>query len=1010
MPMTAYEHSVDNPIINSPFEEPVRHWIVRRDKPPVLQEGRRPAGFHQRTTEGQARFNADNLDPVTYDVSAENGLIEFKIVTAIREALARWRESDYKGATPVTKELLAHWTSEHRHFGQRLFFAQIEAAETIIFLNEAPKEYQRRIADSIPLDMPSEDSMKAGTEAFRRYACKMATGTGKTAVMGMLAAWSILNAKHQPRDERFSDKILVVCPNVTIRKRLQEMDPGHGEGNVYLSRGLIPDKHLNDLAGGTVMITNWHNLALKMSDGGVSGGDTHKVVKVGTYNGRTGKWEESAAAWLRRIEKLGKGSGRSAKWLIFNDEAHHAYRRNDVGGETSEFEDKFIENEFRRQATIWIEGLDRINAQAGITMCVDMSATPFYLMNSGNDVGKPFPWIVSDFGLLDAIESGMTKVPQLPSQDHTGALDAAYFNIWRWMQERAKDDRISNKPDLVARLASQPISLLAARWKETFDDWQKAAKRNGEEFVPPIFIVVCSNVDIAKAVHKWISNNDALPWFRNEPRKNVTVRIDSGKLKEIDEGIGSNLSKELRYILDTAGKKDWPGGRVPDEWRDFVISHNREAEKDDSLRRLSESPPPGRDVRCIVSVSMLTEGWDANTVTHIIGLRPFNSQLLCEQVTGRALRRKSYAFDEDGMLSEEIATICGVPFELVPFKTSPPTGTKPKPLQTSLIEAENGKREFRIEIPVVEGCTITSDLGLEIDWARVHQVTIDPSTVPSEVDFHPNLAHEGGLAKNSPGKTERISIEKWRSMHRKQSIAFILAHRVCERWRFAKDSKDHAAPLHVLFPHVVQAAIRFLDEKVVVRGDADPRDILASEEYTADAVQSIFGAIHNGVEGSEPQKKARVIGMLKTDNVKFRTSKKVWKPIHHSHLNMMQADTEKWEQSAAYYLDSHSKVARWVKTDGTNFGDGAMFKIPYYYKDDRERSYHPDFVAVTECGLNLIIEIKGAEIDADITDAKAKAAEHWARILTAEGNHGRWEYLLVGNPHDLPVIINEVID
>ena len=1009
-----YEHSVENPIINSPFREPTRHWLVRPDQRPVLKDERRIAGFYQREMEGHARFNIHNLASDIYDAGDGSGLIEFKIVTAIREALARWRESGYTGATPITRELFAYWSSEHRHFGKRLFFAQIEAAETIIFLNEAPEEFQRGVADRIPFDMPSDASIEAGVMAFRRYACKMATGSGKTAVMGMLAAWSILNAKQRPTDERFSDKVLVVCPNVTIRKRLQEMDPGYGKGNIYHVRKLVPKKHMKDLAGGSVMITNWHHLALKLSDGGVPGGDTHKVVKVGSYNERTDRWEESTEAWINRIEKLGKGSCRSSKWLVFNDEAHHAYRRNDAEKETSEIGDARIENEFRRQATIWIEGLDRINMQAGITMCVDMSATPFYLSNSGNDVGRPFPWIVSDFSLLDAIESGMTKIPQLPSHDQTGALDAAYFNIWRWVQERAVADghgeKISKKPDLVAEYASQPITMLAGEWKKTFDEWQDASKKSGEEFVPPILIVVCGNVDIAEAVHKWISDNDALPWFRNERGKEVTVRIDSSRLKEIDEGTGSDLSKRLRHTLDTAGKKDWPGGKVPDEWCDLVARHNREAMSNSSLHRLSESPPPGKDVRCIVSVSMLTEGWDANTVTHIVGLRPFSSQLLCEQVTGRALRRKSYAFNDEGMLAEEIATICGVPFELVPFKTSPPPDTRLTPPPLHLIEAEDEKREFRIEIPVVDGRTIAKNLEFEIDWAQVHQVTIDPATIPSEVDFHPNLAHEGSLAKDSPGKKERISLDRWRSMHRKQSIAFILAHRVCDKWRHAMMDEDLAAPLHVLFPQVAQAAIRFLDEKVVVRGNGDSRDILASESYASKAVQSIFTAMRNGTSGSELQEKAKVVKTLKTDDVKFKTPKNVWAPIHKCHLNKMPADTEKWEQCAAYYLDSHPRVARWVKADGTEFGDGGIFEIEYYFGNDRARSYRPDFVAVTECGLHLVVEIKGAAIDADITDAKAKAAEHWAKMLTAEGNHGRWEYLLVGNPHDLPSRINKILD
>ena len=1009
----AYEHSVENPIINSPFEEPKQHWNVRQGQRPDLKKGRRVAGFYQREMEGHARFSVHNLDPEIYRADSDSSLVEFRIVTAIRDAVADWRESGYEDASPVTKDLLAHWRSGDRRANTRLFFAQIEAAETIIFLREAPPKYQRGIVERIPIDMPSKASMKMGVQAFKRYACKMATGTGKTTVMGMLAAWSILNAGRYPNDERFSDTILAICPNVTIRGRLRELDPRLGSGNIYRTRDLVPKKFMDDLMNGTVMIANWHRLAVKPSNGGMPGKKSSRVVRAGIYNEQTGEWEESPGEWLNRIRReLGGINGRSARWLIFNDEAHHAYRRDDTEEEVSEIGDANIEKEFRRQATIWIEGVDRINKYAsgdgseGITMCVDMSATPFYLSNSGNDVGKPFPWIVSDFGLLDAIESGMTKIPQLPSQDQTGALEAAYFNIWRWVQERAQAEghtkKISNNPDIIVKHASQPISLLAAEWKETFDNWRSISEKMNEEFVPPIFIVVCSNVKIAKAIHEWIADNDTLPWFRNEPGKEVTVRIDSSRMKDIDAGTGKNHkdpSKRLRYILDTAGKKDWPGGKVPEEWRDIVIRHNRDAEEDDTLHRLSESPP-GRHVRCIVSVSMLTEGWDANTVTHIVGLRPFSSQLLCEQVTGRALRRKSYAFDDKGMLAEEVATICGVPFELVPFKTNAPQEVEEGHRDMHYIEADDEKQEFKIEIPDVSGFTYAKGFELNIDWKRMSQVTIDPSKTPSEVDFHPNLAHEGGLAKNSPGKKERVSIEKWRSMHRMQSIAFMLAHRVCERWR--KEMGDHAVPLHVLFPKVAQVAIRFLNEKVVAGGGSDPRDILASENYTTKAVQSIFGAMQNSATIDEFEERATVARILSTEDVGFHTARNVWEPIHKCHLNKMVADTKQWEQSAAYHLDMHPRVARWTKTDGT------YFEIEYRLGETKSQ-YRPDFVVVTDCGLSLVVEIKGAAISDDITDAKAKAAERWARAVTAEGNHGRWEYLLIGNPNDLPSRIDKIL-
>ena len=1032
----SYEHSVENPIINSPFAEPKRHWLVRENSAPTQLHYRREAGFHQRGTETKAMFDTRTLDPAQYKVHEEGGLIEFRIVMAIRKALQEWRDSGYDGATRITRQLLEHWRSETRSRNTYLFFAQIEAAETIIFLAEAPELYRRDVP-AIPSDAPNEAAQAAGTEAFTRYACKMATGAGKTTVMGMLAAWSILNAKRNPRDERFSDTILVVCPNVTIRGRLQELDPKRMDGSIYVTRDLVPSRHRSDLAAhSSVMISNWHRLALKKSTGGLPEGEASPVVMGGAF--------ESPEAWIDRVVKDLNGSRASSrshgKWLIFNDEAHHAYRHGE--GHTNRSRnmnaglgDNNIVKEFKRQATIWVEGLDRINSLQGVTMCVDMSATPFYLQHTGNELGKPFPWIVSDFGLLDAIESGMTKIPQLPAQDQSGALDAAYFNIWRWVQDRAEADghgkKIANRPDLVVKYASQPISMLAGEWDKAFEQWRKDAEKNGSDFVPPIFIVVCSSTAVAKAIHKWITTNPALPKFHNQPGKDVTVQIDSSMMKKIEDGGESSsndkdndadFAKRLRFILDTAGKQKWPGGKPPDEWVDYVLRYNRGAENDDSIHRISEAPP-GRNVRCIVSVSMLSEGWDANNVTHIVGLRPFGSQLFCEQVAGRALRRKSYDFDdslpvEDIRLSEEIATVCGVPFELVPFKASPDGGKPHKPRPQRIVEADPNKADFRIEIPVFERRTSMKSVNFDIDWGAVQKVTLDPDKIPAEFDAHPNLAHEGRLAKNSPGKKQRITLEEWRKMHRQQSVAFMLADRVCKKLRRALEASDLATPMHAMFPPVVDAASRFLDdrEKLVIKGNGDPRDVLANEDYAERATQSLFNAFESAANGMDGERERAIVShVLSTDDVCHPTSKEVWEPIEKCHLNMMIADTKTWEQSAAYYLESHPKVIKWVKTGGTRFSKtggtslGEDKFILRYYLDEKPRTYEPDFVAVVDNDLHLVIEIKGREIAADKTDSKAKANERWARDLTALGDYGRWEYMLVGDPHNLTKMIDEAI-
>ena len=474
---------VQNPIINSPFIEPQHHWLIEHGKSPVKADGRREASYFYRVPEssGRGKKNKQQLDLAgELNVGEQEDL---PIVNWLRQRIKQWREGaltgiPYDGASTVSKELLALWTAGSDRRRQRLFFAQVEAAETIIFLVEAAKVYQKN-RPIVPVDKPGDQSVDAGFKAFTRYACKMATGAGKTTVMGMLSAWSILNRVAAPTDERFSDTILIVCPNVTIRERLQELDPALGDLSLYRTRQLVPVHRMEELRRGEVMIANWHKLAKKETNS--VNGDSAKVVKTGVATevvinaGRKDekietKYFESDKAWFKRIrQELGSGKGRSDHWLVFNDEAHHAYRRGDNAKDVDLDEDKSIARKNAKEATIWIEGLDRFNKLAGgrkkgIRLCVDLSATPFYIQGSGNEVGKPFPWVVSDFGLLDAIESGLVKIPQLPTRDITGANEATYFNVWRWVEERAEQDGLGWKlnPQIVMTYASAPITTLAA--------------------------------------------------------------------------------------------------------------------------------------------------------------------------------------------------------------------------------------------------------------------------------------------------------------------------------------------------------------------------------------------------------------------------------------------------------------------------------------------------------------------------------------------------------------------
>lgn len=1016
-PITVAE--VESPIINSPFTEPQCHWQIERGKVPVKAEGRRRASYFYRVPEHSGRGRRNRAQAEMFE-SERGEEVELEIVNLIRERVKEWREGArsggvaYDGASPVTKELLDLWRSDERM--QRLFFAQIEAAETIIFLVEAADIYRKGIPE-IPKDEPGLAAKAEGLRTFLRYACKMATGSGKTTVMGMLASWSILNRIAAPRDDRFSDTILIVCPNVTIRERLQELDPALGDLSLYRTRQLVPPHRMEELRRGEVMIANWHRLAKKETN--TVNGDSAKVVKAGEpvevvkNAGKANetvetKYFESDAAWFKRIRReLGSGKGRSPHWLIFNDEAHHAYRRGDVaeGDEQTLDEDKDLAKKNAREATIWIEGLDRIHKLAGgsrrrgINLCVDLSATPFYIQGSGNEVGKPFPWVVSDFGLLDAIESGLVKIPQLPSRDVSGAEEAAYFNIWRWVQAKAKEDGFGTNvtPQIVMNYASAPINLLATEWHQRFLEWEQFAKTQHKHPVPPVFIVVCRDTAVAREVHGWLATGEggygeAPAWFRNAPGQEVTVRIDSKVIEDIEEGGTKDETRRLRFILDTIGKAEWPGRKVPDEWAELVRKHNDKAASEDndgSLKWIDERIPPGRDVRCIVSVAMLAEGWDANTVTHIVGLRPFGSQLLCEQVVGRALRRKSYALNEETqMFAEETAKVFGVPFELIPFKVSP-SGETPPQTDPNHIYSVPEKAEFEITFPVVTGYHQSGQFDVFVDWEQVAKVTIDPMKIPQTVELTPLTTPDGTLAAYGPGEKPILSLKDWRAMFREQQVAFRLAKEICTRW--AADNGAAAVPMQVLFPRVAFAAKRFLSEKLDRKGDSQPCDVLLVGEYMQAAVGALLEAIKKGASTSDaevaviPQGAA---GRGSTLYVDFHTTKPIY-PVTRCHLNAMVADTKKWEQSAAFLLDSHPGVRRWVKNDRLGFF------IPYRNRGVSAR-YIPDFIVVTDKGLNVIVEIKGQVTDS--ADAKAKAAIRWVGGVNRLGDYGEWAYLFVTDP------------
>jgi type III restriction enzyme len=1031
---------VNEPILNSPFVEPQLHWFIQSGQAPEKRDGRRAAIVFPPRNQSVPWQPTAILQP-----SAEYiGGFELAMVQLIRDRVKAWRAAGYPGVTRTTLELLGYWQRDGRE--KRLFFAQVEAAEVIIFLMEARADFRQGI--EIPRDEPSADRKADGFAGFVRYACKMATGSGKSTVMGMLAAWSILNKVNDRNDARFSDVVMIVAPNVTIRDRLRELNPDGGEASLYRTRDLVPPHYMTQLSQGKVLVRNWHVFEPQaVQTGGVSSRvnkagvevRTIETINIGTKTttargsryltqddydrqvaagmvkviseerDKTGALKKAKVESVRYVESdtalisrvLGKDVGGKQNILVMNDEAHHAYRILKDEPDPDEEEDE--EEEFFKEATVWVDGLDRLQKLRGINFCLDLSATPYFLGRVGQETNKPFPWVVSDFGLIDAIESGLVKIPQLAVRDTTGADIPGYFNIWRWMMEdkltpaERGGSRGGPKPEAILKYAHHPIAMLAGLWEKEREGWAK----NPADPRPPVFILVCKNTAIAKVIYEWLADNKQptgippanVAGFRNHDGKLNTIRVDSKVVNESDsDNSKSDEVRWMRFTLDTVGKTNWPSGVqgkpiFPDGFEELAAKLERPLH------------PPGRDVRCIVSVGMLTEGWDCNTVTHIVGLRPFMSQLLCEQVVGRGLRRASYELDEKtGKFTEEVATVFGVPFEVIPFKSTT-TGPVPPPPRRNHIHAIPQKMHLEIKFPRVEGYTQAIRNRVTVDWKSVPKMVLEPGKIPPEVQARGlSVNNQGRMTLTGPGKTSDLSLKEFREKRRIQELVFELARTLTKNY---VQQPKCGLPAHVLFPQLVPIVQKYLDEKVTVHKPADIKDLFLAPYYGW-LVERLLQAIQpDTTQGETPEvpRYETSRGAGSTVDVDFWTSRDV-REVTNSHLNFVVADTKRWEQTAAYYIDTHKAVESFAKNAGLGFA------IPYLH-NGQMHDYIPDFIVRIKGKQPrfLIIETKGFD---DLEEIKRAAAERWVNAVNNEGSFGEWIYRVAKKPTEVQEIIDHL--
>jgi len=904
-------------------------------------------------------------------------------VNQVRRNVDRWRKAGYPNLTPTSRRLIEYWNDSARD--NPILFCQIEAAETAIYVAEAAAK-----SGDVWIRNRLDETNQEFNAGLPRVGLKMATGSGKTVVMAMLIAWQTLNKAAQPVDRRFTKRFLLVTPGITIRDRLRVLLPEDAD-NYYRQRDLIPTDLYGALSQARIVITNFHTLRPRETrQGSVS--QLVKDVLVGDNGAQTPFRETFDQMVSRTCREFGGGGGGI---LVFNDEAHHCYQdrlggaNGDatplIGADREEAKERVV------RARVWFSGLQAIQRKLGIKTVYDLSATPFFLAGSGYREGDLFPWVVSDFALIDAIESGVVKVPRVPVDDDRPSPDVTYLDLWRRIRDElprtGRSAGVAIQDPIPIALDGALASLYGSYDRE-YERWRSSeAAEEGEP--PPVFIVVCSNTAVSKMVFDRIAGYEKylpdgisvlvpgrLALFSNvengkwvsSPR---TILVDSRELES-----GEKLSPEFKRIaaVEIEEFKGEFARRFPGRSAEMVTDADLLREV---LNTVGKRDRLGAGVRCVVSVSMLTEGWDANTVTHILGVRAFSTQLICEQVVGRGLRRRSYATDERGLFTIEYADVYGVPFQFIP------TVARTRDLKrrtTRRVRAEPDRSDAEITFPCLTGYRQEFPEGepyARFDGRSYFQL--------SKKDL-PMVTETAGLV----GTSDLQRLDELRR-RRSQEVAFRLAARVLERLT------DAADPRPLLFPPVLRIVREWLATQVIYHDDTFVGLLLLSEHE-----QQAVEAIIRGMAWPEATGKTRTVAIFRaygtvgsTAAVDFFTTKEIYATDpKRCHVNLVVLDGpagNSWERAAAQSLETHGLVAAYVKNDHLGL------TIPYTHAG-RARRYLPDFLVRLHDDSDgvprtLIVEVSGGRKPGTTAAEKAAAARNlWVPAVNSHGGFGLWGY------------------
>ncbi|MBZ0155647.1 MAG: DEAD/DEAH box helicase family protein [Alphaproteobacteria bacterium] len=979
----------EQPVLNSPYEYPARHWELDAQGQPTQQiiVKRRSAEFITPIPKPRKRKGVDDQQQMVFDEG--KGLSTQKqqydptsIINALRLHVDRWRSIPNPGnwqVTPETARLLQHWR-HHRLSGIRPFFCQIEAVETAIWLTEvapndkAGKRFLEHLANA------NNDA----NPGLMRLALKLATGAGKTTVMAMLIAWQTINAVRRPNSRKFTRGFLVVTPGLTIRDRLRVLQPNDPD-SYYQSRELVPGDMLGDIERAKIIVTNYHAFKLR---------ERMEISKGGRslLRGRGGELNtlETEGQMLQRVMP---GLMGMKSIMVLNDEAHHCYREkpNHDAEDTLTGDEKKEAEKNNEAARLWISGLEIVSRKLGVNHLIDLSATPFFLRGSGYAEGVLFPWTMSDFSLMDAIECGIVKLPRVPVADNIPGGDMPRFrNLWEHIRKRMpKKGR--GKTNTLDPL-SIPVELQTAlealygHYEKTYTLWQQSGIK-----VPPCFIVVCNNTSTSKLVYDYIAGfhrenedgsttleNGRLPLFRNfdeygnQLARPLTLLIDSEQLESgdaLDDNFRTMAFDEIdrfrREIVERTGDRSQAENLTDQELlREVMNTVGKEG-------RLGES------IRCVVSVSMLTEGWDANTVTHVLGVRAFGTQLLCEQVIGRALRRQSYELNEEGLFNVEYADVLGIPFD---FTAKPVVAPPQKPRETIQVKAVRPDRDsLEVRFPRVAGYRV------ELPEERLTASFTDESVLELTPDIvGPSITKNQGII----GEGVDLSLVHTGDMRRSTLLFHVTQRLLYTKWR----DPGEEPRLH-LFGQLKRITKEWLDTCLLCKGGTYPAQLMY-QELADMACERITAGITRALVGARPIK--TVLDAYNptgsTSHVNFTTSKTSrWETdSRRCHINWVIFDSD-WEAEFCRVAESHPQVKAYVKNHALGL------EVPYRFGSETRR-YLPDFIVLVDDGhgeedlLHLIVEIKGYRRE-DAKEKKATMETYWVPGVNNLGGYGRWAFV-----------------